>query len=116
MVLSVITSIAMKCSEEDVSVVLGIVGSVLGCFAAYILPGILRLAYLRKLQTKIRKFQAMPQDPLTREALKALQIKFKDGSSRVDVILNHLLVLVGVVFSVLGVWITISTAQNHAAH
>ena len=34
-----ITSVAFKCGEEDVSFVLGIVGSVLGCGVAYILPG-----------------------------------------------------------------------------
>ena len=37
--LSLITAIAFKCGEEDVSVVLGIVGSVLGCGVAYVLPG-----------------------------------------------------------------------------
>ena len=34
--LSLITAIAFKCGEEDVSVVLG---SVLGCGVAYVLPG-----------------------------------------------------------------------------
>ena len=43
-----ITGIAMKCGEEDVSLVLGVVGSVLGCTIAYILPGYLQLAYFKK--------------------------------------------------------------------
>ena len=37
-ILSLITSIAMKCGEEDVSIVLGIVGSVIGASVTYVLP------------------------------------------------------------------------------
>jgi sodium-coupled neutral amino acid transporter 11 len=53
-VLGLITSIAFKCGEEDVSLVLGIVGSVLGCGVAYIIPGELHFAcaYMH-IQTRI---------------------------------------------------------------
>jgi hypothetical protein len=46
-VVGVVAAIAMKCGEEDVSLVLGIVGSILGCFVAYVLPGYLSLLSLR---------------------------------------------------------------------
>ena len=34
-----ITAVALNCGEEDVSLVLGIVGSLLGCGVAYVIPG-----------------------------------------------------------------------------
>ena len=84
-VLSVITAIAVQCSEEDVSIVLGIVGSVLGCFVAYALPGVLRLALMRQ-----RKRLNLP-------------------NNKYEVAYNHALVALGAIFGGLGVWITFST-------
>ncbi len=46
-VVAAVLAVAIQCGEEEVSLVLGIVGSVLGCFVAYILPGMLDLAYMR---------------------------------------------------------------------
>lgn len=84
-VLSAITAIAVQCSEEDVSIVLGIVGSVLGCFVAYALPGILKLALMRQ-----RKRSNLP-------------------NNKYEVAYNHALVALGVIFGGLGVWITFNT-------
>lgn len=84
-VLAAITGIAVKCSEEDVSVVLGIVGSVLGCSVAYVLPGFLKLRHLST----------------TRSSSVAAW-----GS-------NYALVGLGLLFSVLGVWITLQDAGAH---
>ena len=87
--LSSITAIAFKCGEEDVSLVLGIVGSVLGCGVAYVLPGALRLSHMRSKK----------------------KAGLKNGS--VDIIVSHLLVALGLIFGALGVWITIETESKH---
>ena len=79
-VLVVITAIAINCGEEDVSTVLGIVGSILGCSVAYVIPGSLALIHQRA-----RK----------RNGLK---------NSGKEVLYNHLLVVVGAVFGLFGVW------------
>lgn len=89
-VLGLITTIAVNCGEEDVSVVLGIVGSVLGCGAAYVIPGALRLGLFRQ-QSKA----GLPKP------------------NKLSVLVNHLLVVFGCVFAVLGVWITLSSAGHH---
>jgi len=88
--LAAITSIAFKCSEDDVSIVLGIVGSVLGCGVGYILPAVLKLSHMR-----IRKRAGL-----------------KNGVAEVAV--NHLLVMIGLVFGAMGVWITLQTAGQHS--
>lgn len=88
-VLSVITSIAMVCGEEDVSLVLGIVGSVLGCGVAYVLPGILSLKNM-----KVRK-------------------AFGLTNHGTDVIMAHVLVVMGLLFGALGVWVTLQTPAHH---
>lgn len=87
--LVIITSIACKCTEEDVSIVLGIVGSVLGCSVAYILPALLNLQNMR--------------------------MKKKSGIKNAisSVVLNHTLLGLGVVFGVLGVLITMKNADSH---
>jgi hypothetical protein len=90
--LAIISSIAFKCGEEDVSVVLGIVGSVLGCGVAYVLPSLLKLKYMR-----LRKAQGLI-------------------NKRSDVIINHALVALGVIFGALGVWVTIQSAGEHGGH
>ena len=90
--LAIISSIAFKCGEEDVSVVLGIVGSVLGCSVAYVLPSLLKLKYMR-----LRKAQGLV-------------------NKRSDVIINHALVALGVIFGALGVWVTIQSAGEHGGH
>lgn len=87
--MALITAVAVKCGEEDVSVVLGVVGSVLGCGVVYVMPGLMQLSHMRA-----RK----------REGLK---------NNGVDVLVNHLLVLIGGVFGVLGAWITVATAGSH---
>lgn len=87
--LSIITMIAFQYSEADVSVILGIVGSVLGCGVAYVIPGYLKLAYYRK---KRAQGQAV---------------------SRIDAIANHWLVGLGLFFGVLGVIVTINDASAH---
>jgi len=86
---SAITSIAFQCAEEDVSLVLGIVGSLLGCGTAYVIPAVLAL---RNEQRKKRSGL-----PVNRGVEAA----------------NGVLLLSGVVFAVLGVWITLSTAADH---
>lgn len=91
LVLSAITAVAFKCGEEDVSVVLGIVGSVLGCGVAYVLPGYLGLVRQR--------------------ARKAVGLK----NSGYEVLANHGLVGLGVVFGVLGVLLTLQEAA-HGGH
>lgn len=85
-VLSLITGIAIKCGEEDVSLVLGVVGSILGCTVAYILPGYLNLLYLRK---------------------------FVPNASTTESLKSWLLIVLGSVFSVLGVWVTLDSAGGH---
>ena len=82
-VLSMITGIAMKCGEEDVSLVLGVVGSILGCTVAYILPGYLQLSYIKK---------------------------FAPQTVQLEKLKSYLLMILGAVFSVLGVWITVDSA------
>lgn len=94
----VITAIAVQCGEEDVSVVLGLVGSVLGCFAAYVLPGMLKIA-LQKQRTEAGL-----------------------SNSKLEVVVNHGLVVMGMVFGALGVWVTLKTevdklrAGGHHGH
>lgn len=83
-VIGLITAIAMNCGEEDVSFVLGIVGSVLGCGVAYVLPG-----YLNMKQMRIRKAKGLKNE----------------GK---DVLLSHVAVLVGLVFGSLGAYMTIA--------
>lgn len=88
-ILAVITSIAFKCSEGDVSLVLGIVGSVLGCGSAYVIPGYLRLIYLKELKSK------------------------GGNINKLDSILNHMILSFGIIFGVLGVWVTLKDAGSH---
>ena len=83
--------LCLRCGEDDVSIVLGIVGSVLGCGAAYIMPGYLRLAHMRQ-----RKKAGLM-------------------NSMTDVVINHVLVAAGVLFGVLGVIITLTT-PGHGDH
>jgi len=90
--LGAITAIAFKCGEEDVSLVLGIVGSLLGCGVAYVLPGVLGLRH-----AKARKAKGLKNSPI-------------------DVLINHLLVALGTIFGALGVAITIHQEQQHLAH
>lgn len=87
--LAAITSIAFKCGEEDVSVVLGIVGSVLGCGVAYIMPSVMRLQHMRN-----KKKAGLPIDSKA-------------------VALNHIIALMGAVFGVLGVIITLQSESHH---
>jgi amino acid permease len=88
--LGLITAIAFKCGEEDVSVVLGIVGSVLGCGVAYVLPGYMRLMHMRR---------------------RKRQLGLSNGLF--DVIANHGLVALGLLFGALGVWVTLQSAGEH---
>ena len=88
-VLACITSIAFQCGEEDVSLVLGIVGSVLGCGVAYVLPGILAMKHMRN-----KKAQGLKNE-------------------RTDVLLAHVLVAMGTFFGALGVWVTLQTPSHH---
>lgn len=81
-ILAGITAIGIECGEEDVSFVLGVVGSVLGTGFAYTLPGYLNLRNMRR-----RKAKGLPNK----------------GS---DVILSHLSVLLGVVFGSVGFALT----------
>lgn len=91
-VLAAITAVAIKCGEEDVSVVLGLVGSVIGCSVAYVLPAVL--------------------------ALKDMRLRKRAGlaNSGKDVLLCHGLIPMGVVFGVLGVWITLKDLGNNKHH
>lgn len=90
-VLAAITAVAFKCGEEDVSYVLGIVGSVLGCGVAYVIPGILGMHSKRLLKREGR------------------------AVSRVGAAYDHLLVVLGSVFGAMGVWITVDSGA-HAHH
>jgi hypothetical protein len=91
-VLVAITAIAVQCGEEDVSIVLGFVGSVLGCFAAYVLPGVLKLSLMR-----MRK-KAGLKNTVT------------------DVVVNHGLIAIGVVFGALGVMVTVQNMGSGGHH
>ena len=82
-VVVLITVIALQCSEDEVSLVLGIVGSVLGCFVAYILPGVLNIAHHKQ--------------------QRAMGLE----NNKLEVALNYALVGVGLVFGALGVWATL---------
>eukprot|EP00600_Ochromonadales_sp_CCMP1393_P004888 CAMPEP_0174967840 /NCGR_PEP_ID=MMETSP0004_2-20121128/7802_1 /TAXON_ID=420556 /ORGANISM="Ochromonas sp., Strain CCMP1393" /LENGTH=537 /DNA_ID=CAMNT_0016217007 /DNA_START=24 /DNA_END=1637 /DNA_ORIENTATION=+ len=84
-VLTLITMIALQCGEEDVGLVLGIVGSVLGCFAAYVLPGTLKVALMSQ-----RKKAGLT-------------------NKKSEVVINHALIAVGVIFGIMGIWITIDS-------
>ena len=87
-----ITSVALNCGEEDVSLVLGIVGSLLGCGVAYIIPGVLSLQ-----SAKMRR----------------------RGGAQVaasETVFDHALVSLGAVFGILGVWITLADAAKHSHH
>jgi amino acid permease len=108
-VLVAITSIAFKCGEEDVSLVLGIVGSVLGCGVAYVIPGndnepILEVYVMHICIGLLGMFS---KRKLKREGR---------AISRADAVYDHLLVLLGTLFGVLGVWITLDTQQHHGGH
>lgn len=85
--LSVITAIAFKCSEGDVSLVLGIVGSILGCGVAYVIPSILKLKYI-------------------------LREKESGSGLSVEVMLNLVILLLGMTFGVLGVWVTLNESHH----
>lgn len=89
--LGTIAAIASKCGEEDVSVVLGLVGSITGCFVAYILPGLLNLTHMRA---------------RNRVGL---------SNNRIEGIVNHILIILGVVFGIFGVYVTLlpSEHQHH---
>ena len=83
-----ITAIAIQCGEEDVGFILGIVGSVLGCLTAYILPATLRLSQKRR------------RDEL------GLSI------SLTETVASYTLIAVGLVFGACGVWITIKNEME----
>jgi uncharacterized membrane protein YfcA len=68
---------------------LGVVGSVLGCGVGYIMPALLQLKQMRMRQ---------------RSGLK---------NDRFEVIVNHILALLGTVFGALGVWTTLTTSHAH---
>lgn len=89
LVLALISALAIKFSEEQIGLVLGIVGSLLGCFAAYILPGMLRLVQMRE------------------RALLGMT------NRRLDVLINHALIAIGTIFGGLGVWITLKSEFDH---
>jgi len=90
--LSAITAVAFKCSEEDVSIVLGIVGSVLGCGVAYVMPGYLGLVWQRS-----RKAAGLT-------------------NSGAEVLANHALVALGALFGGLGVALTLKDAAHGHGH
>jgi amino acid permease len=85
-ILACITAIGVQCGEEDVSFVLGLVGSVLGTGFAYTLPG-----YLSLRNMKLRKAK-----------------KLKNAGY--DVLMCHLIVAVGGVFGLLGF---VATVREH---
>lgn len=91
-ILASITAIALKCGEEDVSVVLGIVGSVFGCFVAYILPAYLRIAHMK------------------------MRAKANLTNSRLETIANYAIVALGTIFGALGVWVTLEEAAASSHH
>jgi amino acid permease len=91
-ILGLITAIAMKCGEEDVSLVLGLVGSVLGCGIAYVLPAYLKLLHIRK--------------------RKAINGGISVEEKR-EAFVNHILLALGVIFGAFGVAVTISDHHSH---
>lgn len=91
-IISAITGIAFKCSEDDVSLVLGVVGSLLGCSVAYVIPALMKLKYFR-----LRKEKMLP-------------------NNRIEVVGNHVLAIVGVIFGTLGAYMTILDSSSHAHH
>jgi amino acid permease len=92
--LAVVTLIACRCGEEDVSIVLGLVGSVLGPGAAFIVPAVMNLGSLKEERIK-----------------KGTQAGGMSGK----VLLNKLIVVFGIVFGVTGAWITVMDAHS-ASH
>ncbi len=82
-ILALITAIGVECGEEDVSLVLGLVGSVLGTFFAYTLPG-----YMALKNMKLRKAKGLKNHPK-------------------DILLSHIVVPVGLIFGVFGVALTL---------
>lgn len=87
-ILASITAIGVECGEEDVSFVLGVVGSVLGTGFAYVLPGYLNMANMR-----LRKAKGLANK----------------GS---DVLISHLSVVLGVVFGTVGFGLTMKDALD----
>ena len=85
-ILACITAIGVECGEEDVSFVLGVVGSVLGTGFAYVLPG-----YLNMRNMRLRKAKGLSNK----------------GS---EVLASHLSVLLGVVFGTVGFGWTVKDA------
>jgi amino acid permease len=84
-----ITAVAIKCSEDDVSFVLGVLGSAIGCTVAYTLPGILSLrnAYSRE--------------------------KMGLTNNRWESYYSLGLITIGILFGILGVWITMSSYNSN---
>ena len=82
-ILAVISAIGVECGEEDVSLVLGLVGSVLGTSFAYTLPG-----YLAMKNMRLRKSKGLKNQPR-------------------DILLSHIVVPVGVIFGAAGVALTL---------
>ena len=85
--LTIITFTACKCSEENVSTVLEIVGSLLGCAAAYILPAILRLAHMKRQRQRRGLYPRQNQ---------------------IEVLLNHVILIFGVGVSAVGMYMTLA--------
>ena len=84
-----ILAIASRCAEEDVSLVLGIVGSLLGCGVAYVIPGLLQLSSVRR------------------------QRMAGVSTGVFSSVVGASLVVGGVAFAALGTWITLATPAHH---
>jgi hypothetical protein len=83
---------AIKCTEHDVSLVIGVVGSLLGTTVAYTIPGLLDMAYC-KLQ--VANSSRNSNNSISTNGLRN--------------VFNWFLILSGIVFAVLGVVVTIKS-------
>jgi amino acid permease len=118
--LGAITAVAAQCGEHEVSFVLGVVGSVLGCFVAYVLPAGLKLALLRRQRLEAQKEAQKGQEgQLARGTVpdQARRGTVGEGArgetSAVEEVMNYVLVITGAAFGALGVYITLSEGQGH---
>lgn len=84
-----ITLIAMKCGEEDVATILGVVSSIFGCFLGYILPNYLNLVHQRQRQRAGLNTKAS------------------------TIFANRAMFTSGIVFSILGVIVNLFYSGHH---
>ena len=94
LILTLITYIACRCNKNGMVVILCVVGSLFACVFANILPASLRLASMKK-QKQLRGL--FPPE------------------NQLEVFLNHILLMFGVVFSILGLFVIFDVAKEESS-